>query len=270
MTLEELLQESIRVEENKKRLRLEQEQLANRTSEINNLILAEKKRLELEKIQVIIIEKVQNGKVTIDTNGTPRTDILDLLRATPSRHYDFSIQRNYIDITYWEQFKTTLNSLPNIQTSYKEGNEEYLKNYFTEALWQISKNEKFILVKNADRNRELYRLEKIPSKLYNTQLKVNTVPFSEAWRIIQVLGEPSEFVTYTPDVLELILKQVEQRKKMDEVALSMSAELPNPFTGINPETNSVYELKPFQKATVFFMMTALGLEIPKKPEVKPW
>jgi hypothetical protein len=272
MTLEELLQKSIDLNNEKLEVEVKRNELANKTIELNAQIALERKKLELEKVQVIIIESVKNGYITIDTNGTPRIDVLDLLRATPSRYYDLVAQRNRIDISYWEQFKSSLDLLPNIQLSFKEQNEEYLKNYFTEPLWAVSKNERFIMIRNADRNREVYRLDKIPSKLYNTQLKVNTVPFSEGWRIIQVLGEPSEMVEYSPDVLDLIVKQIEQRKKMDEAALTMSADLPNPFIGINPESGKVFELKDYQKATVFFMMTALGLEIPKIPEkvVKPW
>ena len=120
----------------------------------------------------------------------------------------------------------------------------------------------------------MQRLSKIPSCVHNTQLKAFTAPFSEGWRVIQVLPLGDD-VEYTQDVLTLIESQVKQRQKMDEVALNNNADIPNPFTGINPETNKVFELKPFQKAGVFFAMAALGIEMPKvetekKPEVKPW
>lgn len=260
MTLEELLQESIELEKKKK-------ELAAKTVEINNAIAAEKKRMELDKEQLITIEKVANGLITLNTHGTPRQDVLELLRATPSRNYDHIYQQNYIHITYWEQFKTNFEKLEKVKLVYKDELKEKLEQYFTEPLWHVKMTDKFIVIKNAERNTQMYILDKIPSKMYNTMVKAVVVPFSEGWRVIQVLGPPSQDVIYEADVMELIEKQIEQRKKMDEVALAMDADLPNPFVGINPESGKVYELKPFQRAGVFFMMNALGLDIPKpKPK----
>jgi hypothetical protein len=265
MTLEELLQQSIDLNNEKLEIEKKRLELAEKQLELNNLIAAAKKEKELEKVQVIIIEKIQNGYITLDTNGTPRIDVLELLRATPSRNYNHVTQRNTIDIRYWNQFKESLDKLPNIELSYLEKNKEYLENYFSEKLWRVSKGDKAIIIKNAERNKDLWKLSKIPSASWNTMVKATTVPYSEGWRVIQVLPLSDE-VEYTPEVLELIQKQVEQRKKMDEVALKQDADIPNTFI-------DGYELKPFQRAGVFFAMTALGIEIPvteKKKEVKPW
>lgn len=264
-TLEELLAESIELEKQKK-------VLADRTLQINTAITEAKKAKELEKIQLIIIEKVEHNIVYIDTNGSPRSDILEILRTTPSRYYNYINTRNEINIQYWNNFIERINKCPNVQVTYLNKNKELLDTYFTEKLFKVSKNEKVIVIHTARRNLEASRrLSKIPSAVHNTQLKAFTVPFSEGWRVIQVLPLGDD-VEYTDDVLELIEKQVKQRQKMDEVALNNNAEIPNPFTGINPENGKIYELKPFQKAGVFFAMAALGIEMPveKLKEVKPW
>lgn len=258
-TLEELLQQSIDLSNEKLAIEAKRNELAERTLQLNNLIAEEKKRKELEKIQVIIIEKVQNGVITIDTNGTPRSDTLELLRSIPTRKYDYVGQRNLIDIRYWNQFLESLNKLPNIEVTYLDKNKENLEAYFNEKLWIISKGPKSIEIKKAQRNLDMFKMEKIPSAAWNTSLKCITVPYSEGWRVIQVLPI-NEDTEYTPEVLAMIELQIQQRKKMDEVALRQDADIPNPF--ING-----FELKPFQKAGVFFAMTALGLEIPKpKPK----
>lgn len=256
LDLETLLKQSIALEKDKKYIAERQATLAQRTLELNNKIAEAKKRKELEQIQLIIIEKVEHGLVTIDTNGKPRSDVLTLLGATPSRRYDWSSFRNTIDIRYFPDFLDKVKTYPNVEVKYLEKNEEYLKNYFTEPMWNISKGEKSIIIKKAERNLDTFRVQKIPSATYNTQKKEFNAPFSEGWRVIQVfpIGED---VSYTNEVLELISKQVEQRRKMDEVALNKDADIPNPF--IND-----FELKPFQKAGVFFMMNALGIEIPEK------
>lgn len=265
-TLEELLAQSLALNNEKAEIEKKRTEVANKQLELNNLIAEAKKAKELEKIQLITITKVQNGTVTIDTNGTPRIDVLDILRNTPSRFYDVVLQKNRIDIRYWNQFFESLQKCPNVEIVYAEKNKEALENYFSEKMWRISKSDKYIVIKNADRNIDLHKLDKIPSRMWNTVVKATVVPFSEGWRVIQVLPI-NEDTEYTPEVLELIEKQVEQRKKMDEVALNNNAEIPNPF--ING-----MELKPFQKAGVFFAMTALGIEMPvmkeKKPEPKPW
>lgn len=264
-TLEELLAESVELEKQKRIL-------ADKTLEINNAIQAAKKAKELEKVQLIIVEKIEHEQVIFDTNGTPRTDILEILRATPSKGYNHFTFRNSVSVQYWNNFTESISKQPNVQITYLDKNEEYLKTYFTEKLWKISKNEKVIVINVAKRNVEASRkLNKIPSCVHNTQMKAFTVPFSEGWRVIQVLPLGDD-VEYTEDVLDLITKQVEQRNKMDEVALNKNADIPNPFTGINPENGKVYELKPFQKAGVFFAMAALGIAIPieKKKEIKPW
>jgi len=265
-TLEELLAESIELEKQKK-------VLADKTLEINRLVAEAKKAKELEKIQLIIVEKVEHNIVYVDTNGTPRTDVLEILRNTPSRYYNYINTRNEISIQYWNDFVETVKKCPNVEIKYLDKNEEFLKTYFTEKLWKVSKNEKVIVIHAAKRNVEATRkLGKIPSAVHNTQLKAFTVPFSEGWRVIQVLPLGDD-VEYTEDVLALITQQVEQRNKMDEVALNKNADIPNPFTGINPDNGKVYELKPFQKAGVFFAMAALGIAIPeieKKKEIKPW
>lgn len=261
MTLEELLAESIKLDNEKKAI-------AARTLEVNNLILEAKKAKELEKIQLIIIEKVEHNIVHIDTNGTPRSDIIEILRNTPSRYYNYINSRNEISIQYWSNFLEQINKAVNVEIKYLDKNKELLETYFTEKLFKVSKNEKVIVIHTARRNLEASRrLSKIPSCVHNTQLKAFAVPFSEGWRVIQVLPLGDD-VEYTDDVLELIEKQVKQRQKMDEVALNNNADIPNPFTGINPETNKIYELKPFQKAGVFFAMTALGLDIPEVKVVK--
>lgn len=274
-TLEELLQQSIELGNEKLALEQKRNELAQKTLEINNLIQEEKKKKELEKTQIVIIEKIQNETVYIDTNGTPRTDVLELLRATPRRDYNYVLQRNLIPIQYWNQFKESLDKLPNIEISYLEKNKEFLESYFSEKLWTVKLSEKYIVIKKAARNKDVGIMSKIPSAAWNTIVKAITVPFSEGWRVIQILPL-NEDTEYSPEVLQLIEKQVEQRKKMDEVALKNDADIPNPFTGIDPERGSVYELKPFQRAGVFFAMTALGIEIPtiikeeKKSEPKPW
>jgi hypothetical protein len=260
-TLEELLQQSIDLQNEKLAIEQKRTELANKQLALNNLIIQAKKEKELEKVQVIIIEKIQNGKIVIDTNGSPRTDVIELLRATPSRYYNPINQRNEIDIRYWSQFKDSLDKLPNINLIYNEKNKERLEEYFTEKLWKVSKSDKYIVIKNAERNKDIGRLSKIPSASWNTMVKATTVPYSEGWRVIQVLPL-SDDTDYTPEVLELIQKQVEQRRKMDEVALKQDADIPNTFI-------DGYELKPFQKAGVFFAMTALGIEIPSIEKPKP-
>lgn len=263
MTLEELLQESINLQNEKLEVERKRNELAEKQLALNNLIIQAKREKELEKIQVIIIEKIVTNRIVIDTNGSPRTDVLELLRATPSRSYNPISLRNEIDIRYWSQFKDSLDKLPNIELSYLEKNKEYLENYFSEKLWRVSKGEKAIVIKKAERNTDMQRIvSKIPSASWNTMVKAITVPFSEGWRVIQVLPI-SDDVEYTPEVLELIQKQVLQRQKMDEVALKNDADIPNTF--ING-----YELKPFQKAGVFFAMTALGIDIPEEKPKPKW
>lgn len=269
MTLEELLQQSIELNNEKALIEQKRKELADRQLEINNLITAAKREKELEKIQLITIESIKNEIVTIDTNGTPRLDILEILRTVPSRYYDYTTQKNTININYWTEFIERVKKCPNVEIIYNEKNKELLEEYFTEKLWKVSKSDKYIVIKRAARNKDLHKMDKIPSAAWNTVVKAITVPYSEGWRVIQILPI-SDDVDYTPDVLELIQKQIENRQKMDEVALNKDADIPNPFVGINPETKKAYELKPFQKAGVFFAMTALGIDIPKKPEPKPW
>ena len=107
-TLEELLAESIELEKQKRLL-------ADKTIEINRLIAETKKAKELEKIQLIIIEKVEHNIVYIDTNGTPRTDILEILRNTPSRYYNYINARNEISIQYWSNFLDLVSKAVNVE-----------------------------------------------------------------------------------------------------------------------------------------------------------
>lgn len=270
-TLEELLAESIRLDNEKKRINEERDRLGAQQLEINSLIIQAKREKELEKIQLIIIEKVEHNIIYIDTNGSPRSDILEILRTTPSRYYNYINTRNEINIQYWNNFIERINKCPNIQLTYLDKNKELLETYFTEKLFKVSKNEKVIVIHTARRNLDASRkLSKIPSAVHNTQLKAFTVPFSEGWRVIQILPLGDD-VEYENDVLELIEKQVAQRQKMDEVALNNNADIPNPFTG-KDDNGKILELKPFQKAGVFFGMAALGIVIPevKKVEIKPW
>lgn len=259
-TLEELLEQSVELEKKKQEILKVQNELAEQTRIITAAIQEEKKKKELEKTQVLIIEKVANGWVTLDTNGTPRTDVLDILRHTPSREYAYSIQRNLISIMYWNQFLESIKNVPNLEITYLDKNKEQLEKYFSEKLWSVSKGTKSILIRKAERNNNIGLMSKIPSAAWDTNVKSFTVPYSEGWRVIQVLPISND-VEYTPEVLELIESQVLQRQKMDEVAMKQDADIPNPF--ING-----FELKPFQKAGVFFIMTALGEKIPEKPKPK--
>jgi hypothetical protein len=209
------------------------------------------KETELSRPQVIHVVYFANETIKFETNGIPRNDVLELLRITPSRYYNYATKQNEINIKDWGEFYNKFKDLPNTEVTFKDTLETDIESFINEPLLSVVYGNKDIEINLAKRSRDWYIFDKIPGKtiLHKEGKSTVHVPYSEAWRLGQVL-QSYEDLEIDSKTKELISKQTEARIKLDTLAQQTDCDLEVDMNG--------HTLRPFQKVGVKFALLALG------------
>jgi SNF2 family DNA or RNA helicase len=279
--------EILALEAQEKALREQLASLAEKKREVQ-IADAESKALieyeeQLKKEIEIVVTARQGGMLVCESLSRP--DLLEVWKDTPGRGYRGYVDkweyqargeeapgRNLIPIKAWEDCKTKLEALPSVSISWASGVEEDLDWYLTAPAWYVDvKTVKLSLCFEAKKgpNSSPWStgFREIPGSEWD-YAESWIIPLAEGWRIFPALEE-TEGVVYSETARTLILKQIEDRAKLDEIAGKEDSQDPRILKldrmvwskKLQKELPFHEYLLPFQRVGVEFMLVSGGRDI---------
>ena len=159
-----------------------------------------------------------------------------------------------IPIGEWIEFATKARELENVATKMNKDLKEELDWYLNAPNWLIQVSEKWITVSYGPRTNHdpLYY---VPGATKDVERKMWKVPLTEGWKLYDKL-EKIEGVVYTEEAQSYIIKQIEDRSKLDEIAKMERGE-----KYFDYDFGGIAKLRPFQEVGSEFVECANGRAI---------
>lgn len=202
-----------------------------------------KRKLELEKPLTITVVKLAGNYVHIK-NDPPRQDALQVFRSTEGRIWKAEEGTNAIPLGRYETTLLALATLPHAIVVYKGDVQQDINSALFEPDFLCDIEERFFTIR-ASRKAYTGGLRQIPGADYDYTRSIHKIPLSEGWRLYEFSKTVEGFV-WTDETKDFVLKQVENRLRLDELAKQEDVELEVP--GLSAT------LKPFQRIGIKFFM----------------
>lgn len=204
----------------------------------------ETRKAEELKQPVTITFVALRGNYVHLKNEPFREDVLEVVRNIEGRIWKSYDKENAIPIGQVEAIITALQLLPSLTITYLDGVKEQIHEELYAPDFQCHKAVKQFELK-VNRRASSYELRRIPGHNYDYHRCIHTIPLSEGWRLYEFSKLPltGSFV-WTDEAKEFVLKQVENRLRLDEIAKATDVEL------VIPELKAT--MKNFQKIGVKF------------------
>lgn len=228
------------------------------TEHVARLELLRARKAELEKqaqdnlTVTVTATSLQGGAVICAITPDVREDVLTVLRGTPGRWFNGVSKTNTIPVEHWRSFVENVAKLPNLAVTYGNGTLGEIDNLLNAPRYSvsISTDKRQLAVKLGFK--VLVNPLRIPGATYNNKHNVYFIPVSEGWRLWENLAKEVG-VEWTDEAKELVLHDIEQRGKLDSIALSEDApEVTVEFK--DPTVNP----RPFQRVGIKFAEAAQG------------
>lgn len=183
----------------------------------------EKKRRELERLA----EEQRNKEVTIYARriyGTSvilelsdiRDDVIAALRTLTG----YAAQTTYnkmIHVSAWNEFLRVISELPRVKLEVPDNLKKQIEAALTDPNYLIDINPKSITIKVGFFGSKYKIQSNIPTSTFDTVHQVYKVPIADGWRLVEIFQE-SDNAIYTEEAKAIIVKQVEDRAKIDVIA----------------------------------------------------
>lgn len=183
---------------------------------------------------------------TSDYREDVRNKISTLTGVTYKGNNEFALP-----IKYYEQIETLATNLPNVTVTYTEGTKENIDAYLNQPLYEIIMDSKGFVI-NVGEFGDIYKFEKILGAEKDWTKKRVRIPFTEGYRIAEVLQDVTG-VVWAEDAKEFVVKQIESRKILAELRTKEDYELPKHFAQEHWEKNGI-KARPFQNVGVAFAL----------------
>lgn len=180
-------------------------------------------------------------------------DFVELLRLVPGRWYQSYSKTNKIPINGYENFlKLMQEKMPTVAIEYVDDVKDQIENIINQPAWTISLQERNFKLQHG-RGYSYSDLSNVPG-FESVDGKDNRVlyfkvPLSEGWRLHKHMERIGEYkkVVWEDDALAFVIKQIEQRKSIDEIAIAK--DWPFDVTFADPSVT----LRPVQRVTSAFI-----------------
>lgn len=225
---------------------------------VARLELLRARKAELEKqaqdnlTVTVTATSLQGGAVICAITPDVREDVLTVLRGTPGRWFNGVSKTNTIPVEHWRSFVENVAKLPNLAVTYGNGTLGEIDNLLNAPRYSvsISTDKRQLAVKLGFK--VLVNPLRIPGATYSNKHNLYFIPISEGWRLWENLAKEAG-VEWTDEAKELVLHDIEQRGKLDSIALSEDA----------PEITCEFIahdviLRPFQQVGIKFAEAAQG------------
>lgn len=214
-----------------------------------SLALAKQKK-ELAKIKPIEIRIRRLAGSTVFLHCSAyRMDVNSLLADIPERMYNGKENENAIPVGALDAFMRSAKALPNVTILSNAGVAEAIQEYLFAPPYTVSIERSI----NIKLNREALTgyFYDIPGFAFNNVKRTIEIPIGEGWRLKKIIDERNlnESFVFLGDSADQIVKQVEDRMRLDSIALAEDVpdfpEVPG-LKGVVPRS--------FQKVGVKFFM----------------
>lgn len=206
--LEAQLAESVRL----------QTELQSKIKSVNEKILA-------ASIITIKVESLKSNYVYI-SNNPPREDALNIFRSVKGRIYKSTEKANAIPVGEFGTAITLLTALPKAIVEYAEGVKEKIDELLYEPDFKCDITDKYFTIKSTQRA-YTYNLRQLPGYDYDYAHSIHKVPLTEGWRLFEYSKTQNSFI-WSDAAKEFVIRQVENRLKLDEIAKAEDVELEIP------------------------------------------
>jgi SNF2 family DNA or RNA helicase len=209
-----------------------------------------RKRLEEEnsKLVSISIFKLENGRVFLRCIPDNRSDVINIMKNTPSYYYDYYTHTSNFEVGYWKELEDSLRKLSNVKIEYDKGTVKTIDDYINKPHYFIKKTPKSIVVELHPLINYNTKLAAIPGNKYDWNTRMYNLPLSEAWRVYECIPPDGNVkVKYEEEALKFIEEQAGKKLELTEI---MKSEIYEPYKDID---FNGYTLKPYQTTAVRFI-----------------
>jgi SNF2 family DNA or RNA helicase len=202
----------------------------------------EARRKELEQPVTITFTRFSGNYVFVQ-NTPYRNDVFEVFRNIPNRTGQASSKENGFPVGEYQTLLTKLKELPNTTITFAPEVEAKINDYLYAPNFQCDIEARYFVIRTA-RKAYTYPLRQIPGHNFDYTRELHTIPLSEGWRLYEFAKtEESNFV-WTDEAKEFVIKQIENRLLLDNLAKAEDTELEIPELKAN--------LKKFQKVGIKF------------------
>jgi len=210
---------------------------------------------EIELAQPVIVKFMKRESATIIVeNSKYREDVVGVFQRVDGRSYRNS--QNLVPIAHIDELLTNLKELDNIHIAFPQELREDIDWFLSAPPWEVDLFHDRFIAKSGPKSASYSTLGGIPGANWDYDMKAWTVPLNEGWRIFEAF-EKIEGVVYTDIARAIIIKQVEKRGKINEIAQKDDSEYLVSGLPIGSGSGS-NQLRPFQRVGVEFMDCAGG------------
>ena len=213
------------------------------------------RKLEQESPREVRVKLFEHLNVGVTLLPDTRSDILEILRATPGWQFNAYTQITWLPVDAWESVREKLKALPNVKVTHLLGMQEKIDKYLHGPEFTIQLFEKYLQISYHPRAISGV-LSAIPGIRWKAEDYSCQVPISEGWRLLDIFegytrqGE-KKHIFWDTKALAIVQEEIERRVALDKVVLEQDTDLVNPF-------KNGHELRPFQKVGVKFIKLSKG------------
>lgn len=175
-----------------------------------------------------------------------------VMRKVPSRWWDSNAKEDDISVEHWERAREMiLAALPQVQFEMMNGTQEKVEAELAKPDYTVdlTGDSKFLTV--AVGRADSLIIQRLPGSSFDNKKNYWKLPVTEGWRLYERLKDQVK-VLWSDSALAIIKHDIEQRSKLDEIALRNESNLTVDF--IDPTC----KLRPFQAVTIEFAEAAGG------------
>jgi SNF2 family DNA or RNA helicase len=200
-------------------LQAEMRKLAEKRAALLREQEREREAAERSKEITITVLRFVHGTVVIN-NSDYRADVVGAQQHVPTRHY-IGNGENTFAAEYWPKLKAEMAKLPNVKILVSVAVEKEIYEWINAPSWDINLGIRSFECKVGPKAYPS-QLQGLPGAEWKVERKMMLIPLTEGWRLWNKLTELQEKdglkVQWSSGATKLIMKQLEGRARLDEIA----------------------------------------------------
>lgn len=199
-------------------LLLQQSIALNEQAKLINTKIEELRKQKEREAPVIVRVLRLSGKYVMAKNEPYREDVVEEMKKIEGRSWRSHDKENAIPVGSWVDLKAALEKLPHLTVTYEESAESDIHDYLFAPAFSCSLTERYFIIKPS-KNAFTHDLRQIPGSDFDYNKSYWKIPLGEGWRLLDFANrQPEGSFVWSEDAQELVLKQVEQRLRLDSIA----------------------------------------------------
>ncbi|MBA2706055.1 MAG: DEAD/DEAH box helicase [Blastocatellia bacterium] len=234
-------------------LKAEMQKLADKRAMLMRQQEEQRRQEELNKEFTMTALRFVQGSVVVN-NSDYRQDVVVAQQHIPTRHY-IGNGENSFAAEQWPKLKQEMAKLPNVKILISVALEKEIYAWINSPAWEINLGIRSFECKLGPKG-YTSQIQGVPGAEWKHERKLMLIPLTEGWRLhdkLNVLVEKDGLkVEWSSGAQKLILKQLEGRARLDEIAMMERGVLYKDFE-MGP-----FKLRHFQEVGAEFIEAAGG------------